>query len=179
MNQPPTWVWIESGLRLAGGRSCLNGRPLVWTASSKSKDRKFKQPVGSRVRIGSSSSLLAAASHGHALVRSIHSASDKGHSVDLDVCALIAGAFYTGIMLLDTAFWHTPTLLQGRLAAQLSIKHPCRHPVSPAQWEEPAWEDRGKREFSGLCPADLWRQRSSSERHSEGKPEHQIRIPGS
>jgi hypothetical protein len=57
-------------------------------------------------------------------------ASDKRRSVDVDVCASIADTFYTGIMLLDMAFAHTPSLFQEVSPELISILPGVGHRMS-------------------------------------------------
>ncbi len=106
-------------------------------------------------------------------------ASDNRQYVDYDDCALLRDAFYTGTAKPNPTFRHTPDLLQSGLAAQLT-REPLRRKLAwPGRRSGPSWEGQGKREFSGLRPARLWRRVSSSSRHSEGKPGHQSRTHAS
>ena len=51
-------------------------------------------------------------------------ASDNAHSVDFDVHALIAGAFYTGILSLAAVFGRNLTLLQMHEYHPLKLQFP-------------------------------------------------------
>jgi hypothetical protein len=76
------------------------------------------------------------------------------HSVDFDVCAWIAAAFYIGIVLRENAFGARLYLIAEQIAARFTTKQPRLYPIWRAQQAEPSWEGRGRREFSELLQVD-------------------------
>jgi hypothetical protein len=74
--------------------------------------------------------------------------------VDSDARSSAAAPSFTETLLPKMVSWHTPALLQSRLAAQLTKKQQPLDREWLGQSAEPSWEGRGEREFSWLRPVD-------------------------